>query len=89
MQLPWHHKAKPPKESAEVFLNLGISYLEVGQFQEALTALNQAISIKPNNPEVSFHLPSCNFRSTAASVAGLPCAWSCASPTETDEAGHL
>ena len=60
-----------PKETADVYLSLGMAHLEVGQNQQALNALNQAIHIKPKNPEVTLNYCSDHLKIVKDLVFGI------------------
>ncbi|MBN1363375.1 MAG: tetratricopeptide repeat protein [Syntrophaceae bacterium] len=47
---PWH------REQAEIFLNKGISYLQIGQFHSALKELLESEKYYSGNPKVHYYL---------------------------------
>ncbi|PKN09361.1 MAG: hypothetical protein CVU72_02565, partial [Deltaproteobacteria bacterium HGW-Deltaproteobacteria-7] len=47
---PWHRK------QSELFLNKGISYIEMGQYNNALKDLLEAEKYYPDNPKVHYYL---------------------------------
>lgn len=47
---PWH------REQSELFLNKGISFLEVGQYNSALRELLEAEKYHPGNPKTQYYL---------------------------------
>jgi type IV pilus assembly protein PilF len=44
------------KQQSEIFLNKGISYIEMGQYNNALKDLLEAEKIYPDNPKVHYYL---------------------------------
>jgi type IV pilus assembly protein PilF len=47
---PWH------AQQAEVFLNKGISYIEIGRYNNAIKELMEAEKYSPQNPKIHYYL---------------------------------
>jgi type IV pilus assembly protein PilF len=47
---PWH------RQQSEIFLNKGVSYIEMGQYNSALKDLLESEKYYPNNPKVHYYL---------------------------------